>query len=98
MLIRLALLLILSTCLCPGAFRASSNVFVSIEADEDEDGLDDEMELLLGTNPDDTDTDGDGWDDLIETIQGTDPCDPHDYPKEFTTEGYDALPPILRYD
>mgnify|MGYP006172814049 CR=1 FL=1 len=37
-------------------------------------------------------------DDLIETIQGTDPCDPHDYPKEFTTEGYDALPanPALR--
>jgi len=98
MLIRLGLLFILSTCLCPGAFRASTNVFVSIEADTDEDGLDDEMELLLGTNPDDTDTDGDGWDDLIETIQGTDPCDPHDYPKEFTTEGYDALPsnPALR--
>lgn len=98
MLIRLGLLFILSTCLCPGAFRASSNVFVSIEADEDEDGLDDEMELLLGTNPGDPDTDGDGWDDLIETIQGTEPGDPHDYPKEFTTEGYDALPsnPALR--
>ena len=44
MLIRLGLFWILSTCLCPGAFRASSNVFVSIEADADEDGLDDEME------------------------------------------------------
>jgi hypothetical protein len=74
MLIRLGLFWILSTCLCPGAFRASSNVFVSIEADADEDGLDDEMEAMLGTNPNDADTDGDGWDDLTEIIQGTDPC------------------------
>lgn len=81
MMIRIGLFLILSTCLSPGAFRASTNVFVSAEADTDEDGLDDEMELLLGTNPDDPDTDGDGWDDLAEVIQGTDPCDPHDFPK-----------------
>ena len=98
MLIRIGLLLILSTCLCPGAFRATTNVFVSIGADTDEDGLDDEMELLLGTNPDDADTDGDGWDDLTETIQGTDPCDSHDFPKGFTTDGSNALPskPALR--
>ena len=62
MLIRLSLLLILSTCLCPAAFRASTNVVVSIEVDTDEDGLDDEMELLLGTNPDDADTDADDSD------------------------------------
>jgi hypothetical protein len=98
MLIRLSLLLILSTCLCPAAFRASTNVFVSIEVDTDEDGLDDEMELLLGTNPDDADTDGDDWDDLTETIQGADPCNPHDSPKGFTTNDSDALPsnPTLR--
>jgi len=98
MLIRLSLLLILSTCLCPAAFRASTNVVVSIEVDTDEDGLDDEMELLLGTNPDDADTDGDDWDDLTETIQGTDPCNPHDSPKGFTTNDSDALPsnPALR--
>ena len=96
--IRFGLLLLLSTCLCPGAFRASSNVFVSIEADEDEDGLDDEMELLLGTNPLDPDTDGDGWDDLVETIQGADPCDPHSVPNGFVTDSTDALPsdPSLR--
>jgi hypothetical protein len=98
MLIRLGLLLILSTCLCPGAFQANTNIFVSVKVDTDEDGLDDEMELLLGTNPNDTDTDGDGWDDLTETIQGTDPCDPHDSPIGFTTEGNAALPsnPALR--
>ena len=98
MLIRLSLLLILSTCLCPAAFRATSNVFISIEVDTDEDGLDDEMELLLGTNPDDSDTDGDGWDDLTEIIQGTDPCDSHVSPKGFTTDGSAALPanPALR--
>ncbi len=98
MLIRIGLLLILSTCLCPGAFRATTNVFISIGADSDEDGLDDEMELLLGTNPEDADTDGDGWDDLTETIQGTDPCDSHDSPKGFTTDGSNALPsnPALR--
>ena len=98
MLIRFGLFWILSTCLCLGAFRASSNVFVSIEADTDDDGLDDEMEQLLGTNPDDPDTDGDGWDDLTEIIRGTDPCDPHDFPKAFVTSGTDPLPsnPALR--
>jgi len=98
MLIRFGLFLIFSTCLCPGAFRASSNVFVSIEKDADEDGLDDEMEQLLGTNPDDPDTDGDGWDDLTEIIQGTDPCDPHDYPQRIVSGGTGPLPsnPALR--
>jgi len=98
MLIQLSLLLILSTCLCSGALQVNTNVFFSVKVDTDEDGLDDEMELLLGTNPNDTDTDGDGWDDLTETIQGTDPCDPHDSPIGFTTEGNSALPsnPALR--
>lgn len=98
MMIRIGLFLILSTCLSQGAFRASSNVFVSAEADADEDGLDDEMELLLGTNPDDPDTDGDGWDDLAEVIQGTDPSDPRDYPKATVTTVGAPLPanPPLR--
>lgn len=98
MLFRIGLFLILSTCLSPGAFRASTNVFVSAEADTDEDGLDDEMELLLGTNPDDPDTDGDGWDDLTEIIQGTDPCDPHDFPKSSVSTSTGPLPsdPALR--
>ena len=98
MLIRFGLFLLLSTCLCPGAFRASSNVYISTEADTDEDGLDDEMEQLLGTNPEDADTDGDGWDDLAEIVQGTDPGDPHDYPKGFVASGTSPLPsnPALR--
>lgn len=98
MMIRLGLLLILSTYLSPAAFRATENVFVSAEADEDEDGLDDEMELLIGTNPEDPDTDGDGWDDLTEVIQGTDPCDPHDYPQSIGATITAPLPanPALR--
>ena len=93
MLIRIGLFLILSTCLSPGAFRASSNVFVSAETDTDEDGLDDEMELMLGTNPEDPDTDGDGWDDLAEVIQGTDPCDLHDFPKSSASTSAGPFPP-----
>lgn len=93
MLIRIGLFLILSTCLSPGAFRASSNVFVSAETDTDEDGLDDEMELMIGTNPEDPDTDGDGWDDLTEIIQGTDPCDLHDFPKSSASTSAGPLPP-----
>ena len=98
MLFRIGLFLILSTCLSPGAFRASTNVFVSVETDTDEDGLDDEMELLLGTNPDDPDTDGDGWDDLAEIVQGTDPCDLHDFPKSSVSTSTGPLPsdPALR--
>lgn len=98
MMIRIGLFLILSTYVSQGAFRASANVFVSAEADTDEDGLDDEMELLLGTNPEDPDTDGDGWDDLAEIVEGTDPCDPRDFPRGPVAASADSLPgnPALR--
>ena len=98
MLIRFGLFLLLSTSLSPGAFRASTSILISIQADTDEDGLDDEMEQWVGTNPCDPDTDGDGWDDLTEIIQGTDPCDPHDFPTTILTSGIDSLPsnPALR--
>lgn len=49
--------------------------------DTDGDGLDDELEAQLGTDPARADTDADAWNDLIELIHGTDPGDPRDYPR-----------------
>jgi len=72
---------------CVAAFRATETTFLSIGLDADEDGLDDELEEQLGTNPLSADTDGDGWDDLAELVNGTDPCDPKDFPSSVVTEG-----------
>ena len=69
------------------AFRATETTFLSMGLDEDEDGLDDELEEQLGTNPLSADTDGDDWDDLAELVNGTDPCDPRDFPSSVVTEG-----------
>ncbi len=60
--------------------------------DADEDGLDDELEEQLGTNPLSVDTDGDGWDDLAELVNGTDPCDPRDFPSSVVTDGGNGTP------
>lgn len=49
--------------------------------DSDADGLPDEQEKLIGTDPQQQDTDGDGFSDLLEhrlTISGLDPLDPTD--------------------
>jgi hypothetical protein len=48
--------------------------------DSDADGLDDELEVELGTDPYAADTDGDGYDDSAELLAGSDPNDPKDYP------------------
>lgn len=82
MLLRLSLLLALTVTSCPAAFRASANVVVLEETDSDEDGLGDDMEVSLGTDPEDPDTDHDGWDDLTELVHDTDPSDPADFPRE----------------
>jgi hypothetical protein len=50
------------------------------DADDDDDGLDDAEELLLGTNPIVADTDGDGFADGAEVAAGTDPTDPDSFP------------------
>jgi hypothetical protein len=51
----------------------SSHVVV---VDSDGDGLPDDAETALGTDPENPDTDGDGVDDRSELIAGTDPLNP----------------------
>ena len=48
--------------------------------DTDADGLDDDLEIELGTDPYAADTDGDGYDDMAEILAGSDPNDPKDRP------------------
>ena len=98
MLFRAALLLMFSTLASPAAFRATSPAFFVSETDSDEDGLDDETEALLGTNPEAADSDEDGWDDLTEILGGSDPTDPTDFPHELIATGNVAAPtnPALR--
>jgi hypothetical protein len=61
--------------------------------DTDGDGIDDDLEAELGTDPLEKDTDGDGWDDLTELLNGTDPCDPHDFPRSAIVETAGGIPP-----
>jgi len=71
-------------------YRVTSNFTVTEQEDSDDDGLNDELEFQLGTDPLDPDTDADAWNDLIELIQGTDPCDPTDHPKLMESVGVTA--------
>ena len=66
------------------ASRGSEIVQVGSGGDEDGDGLDDELEEQLGTDPLEADSDSDGWGDLAELVDGTDPCDPGDCPRRST--------------
>lgn len=72
---------------CFAAFRATETTFLPSGIDADDDGVDDELEGQLGTNPLSADTDGDNWDDLAEVVNGTDPCDPTDFPSSFVLDG-----------
>jgi len=54
--------------------------------DRDGDGIPDETEVVLGTDPDDPDTDGDGIDDGAEIAAG----DPNDYDGGIDTNPLDA--------
>ena len=49
-------------------------------ADSDGDGLTDDEEAELGSDPDSADTDFDGWDDYEEFVRNTDPTDGTDKP------------------
>ena len=52
------------------------------QVDSDGDGLPDQQEEELGTDPDATDSDGDGWDDGEELDEGTDPANGYSHPYE----------------
>lgn len=66
---------------CLAQTRGDVSLPTAIVIDTDGDGLDDELEAEIGTDPLTADTDGDDWDDLTELIDGTDPCDPDDFPR-----------------
>ncbi len=52
--------------------------------DADQDGLDDDSELRLGTDPLSADSDQDGWPDGAEVDAGSHPLDPNSVPLTFT--------------
>ncbi|MCL1150864.1 hypothetical protein [Shewanella ulleungensis] len=58
-----------------------------VDLDDDNDGLSDEEELVLGTNPFWKDTDGDGIDDNIEVENSLDPLDASDALADFDGDG-----------
>lgn len=63
--------------------------------DSDGDGLDDDLERELGTDPFDSDTDGDSVPDGVEVWTGTDPLDandPGDLPQATAGERYAPFP------
>ncbi len=55
--------------------------------DSDNDGMPDEMERQMGTNPLKQDSDNDGFDDLYEVQHGTDPMNPDDPPQDKPDAG-----------
>jgi len=60
----------------------SENLRINVDFgyDSDGDGLSDEEEAEIGTDPNNPDTDGDGFSDGEEVRKGTDPLDPNDHP------------------
>ncbi len=58
--------------------------------DADDDGLPDDVEVTLGTDPHDPDTDDDGYTDGVEALAGTNPRDP--WSKIPETDYYVILP------
>jgi hypothetical protein len=55
-------------------------VMFPASTDQDADGLQDDAEFILGTNPNDPDTDHDGLSDLAEIQQGLDPLSGRGFP------------------
>lgn len=62
--------------------------------DSDGDGLTDELEKSIGTNPYNSDTDGDGLTDSQEVAMGTNPLKPNPLSKELTTDQLTQLPTL----
>ena len=66
--------------LCFLALSACAVPSVDLPFDSDRDGLLDDEEADLGTDPDVYDSDGDAWGDGDEFENNTDPGDPDDHP------------------
>jgi hypothetical protein len=66
--------------MAPGQVNISGGPLV----DTDGDGLTDEQEFQLGTNPNNPDTDGDGYNDGLEVSLGTDPKSADSQPEALT--------------
>ncbi|MDR1352196.1 MAG: thrombospondin type 3 repeat-containing protein [Treponema sp.] len=62
------------------------------DIDSDGDGLTDEEETFLGTDPNKKDTDGDGYEDGWEVVNGYDPLDPDDHPPQNPDADGDGFP------
>jgi hypothetical protein len=77
----------------PGRIGQLSTPLASLLIDSDGDGLADEEEIRLGTNPFDPDTDHDGYPDGLEVSLGSDPLDPNSIP-DIRPPGYFAGPVI----
>ena len=58
----------------------SIHILNSLDEDTDGDGLDDQTELALGTDPKKADSDGDGFPDGMEVTLETDPLSKENYP------------------
>jgi len=67
-----------------GTLKDTQRVVITIYSvgDTDGDGLSDEEEIALGTDPFKADTDGDGYDDGEEVSAGTDPLSESSFPAE----------------
>lgn len=58
--------------------------------DSDNDGLNDSLENMIGTNPNNPDSDGDGFNDGVEYNAGSDPNDPNSTPNADAGVMYDS--------
>lgn len=64
----------------PTTTNGSNAISSTNDLDSDGDGLSDEEEMRLGTDPFNPDTDGDGYPDGLEVALGSDPLDPRSVP------------------
>jgi hypothetical protein len=76
-----------------GNSRISSIVFFTAFPDTDGDGLGDNVEVFIGTDPTDTDTDGDGVSDLSDAF----PLDPLRWAVP-ASDPSDTTPPVITLD